>query len=244
MGIRIGARIFAPSLLMTVLTVLASAAFVSLGFWQWTKGNLRQAEAREFARGTEQAVPLGSRGLGDVARFQRVKISGTYDPSRQFLLDNRTHLGRPGYEVLTPLEREAGPAILVDRGWVPFTGFRDRLPNLSFTAPPSVEVIGRVAELPSEGLASGRAPPDAGTPWPKVTAYPHAAELSAALGEPVEPRILLLDAGEPNGYVRDWQPPGMPAIRHWSYAVQWWGFAVLAVALWLILGMRKDRIAQ
>jgi surfeit locus 1 family protein len=60
----------------------------------------------------------------------------------------------------------------------------------------------------------------------------------------VESRILLLDARAPNGYVREWQPPGLPATRHWSYAVQWWAFAVLAVAVWLILGMRKNRIAQ
>jgi cytochrome oxidase assembly protein ShyY1 len=98
-----------------------------------------------------------------------------------------------------------------------------------------------VDELPSEGLESGRAPPDARAPWPKVTTYPHAAELSAALGRPTETRLLLLDPRLPNGYVREWQPPGLPAIRHWSYAVQWWAFAVLAVALWVILGFKKRR---
>ena len=58
----------------------------------------------------------------------------------------------------------------------------------------------------------------------------------------MEKRILLLDARAPNGYVREWQPPGLPAIRHWSYAVQWWAFAVLAVTLWVILGFRKKRV--
>jgi cytochrome oxidase assembly protein ShyY1 len=41
--------------------------------------------------------------------------------------------------------------------------------------------------------------------------------------------------------VREWQPPGLPAIRHWSYAVQWWAFAVLAVMLWVILGFRSRK---
>ncbi|HEV7714236.1 MAG TPA: SURF1 family protein [Steroidobacteraceae bacterium] len=234
-----GSRTFSPSWLMTLLTVAASVAFVSLGQWQWSKGNLREAQAEEFARGTGQAVSLGMRKLSEVQRFQRVTVTGRFDTTHQFLLDNRTYEEQAGYEVLTPLDRGDGDSILVDRGWVPFSGYRDRLPDISLAPAERVEVVGRVDELPSAGLESGRAAPDATASWPKVTTYPHAAELSAALGRPVESRIVLLDARAPNGYGRNWQPPGMPAIRHWSYAVQWWAFAVLAIALWVILGMRK-----
>lgn len=237
----VGSRTFSASWLMTLLMLAAVVGFAGLGRWQWLKGNLREAQAEEFARGTGQTSPLGSRELGAVERFQRVSVSGRFDAEHQFLLDNRTYDGRAGYEVLTPLDRGDGRTILVDRGWVPFTGYRDKMPDVSFAAPPTVEVIGRVDELPSEGLESGRAAPSAQGSWPKVTSFPHAAELSKALGRPVESRILLLDGRAPNGYVRDWQPPGMPAIRHWSYAVQWWAFAALAIALWLILGLRKKR---
>jgi surfeit locus 1 family protein len=55
----------------------------------------------------------------------------------------------------------------------------------------------------------------------------------------LEPRIILLDPKEADGYVRDWHPPGMEPIRHWSYAVQWWSFAVLALVLWAVLSLRK-----
>lgn len=236
-----GSRTFDASWQLTLLTVAACAAFVSLGRWQWGKGELREAQAEEFRRGSEQPVELGARTLNDVERFQRVRVSGHFDTAHQFLLDNRTYDGRAGYEVLTPLDRAAGATILVDRGWVPFAGYRDKLPDVAFAPAQQDEIVGRVDELPSEGLESGRAPPDARAPWPKVTTYPHAAELHAALGRPAERRILLLDPRAPNGYVREWQPPGLPAIRHWSYAVQWWAFAVLAVALWLILGFKKRR---
>jgi surfeit locus 1 family protein len=234
-----GARTFEASWLWTVLTVAACVAFVDLGRWQWGKGNLREAQAEEFRRGSERPVELGARALSDVERFQRVRVSGHFDTAHQFLLDNRTYDGRAGYEVLTPLDRADGATILVDRGWVPFTGYRDKLPDVAFAPTQEETVVGRVDELPSEGLESGRAPPDASARWPKVTTYPHAPELRAALGRPTESRILLLDPRVPNGYVREWQPPGMPAIRHWSYAVQWWAFAVLAIALWLILGFKK-----
>ncbi|HEU4623498.1 MAG TPA: SURF1 family protein [Steroidobacteraceae bacterium] len=236
-----GARRFEASWPLTLLTVAACVAFVSLGRWQWGKGELREAQAEEFRRGSEQPLELGARSLSDIERFRRVRVSGHYDVAHQFLLDNRTYDGRAGYEVLTPLDRPDGATILVDRGWIPFTGYRDRLPQVAFAPAPLDVIVGRVDELPSEGLESGRAPPDAHAPWPKVTSYPHPAELRAALGRPTEPRILLLDPRMPNGYVREWQPPGLPAIRHWSYAVQWWAFAVLAVALWVILGFKKRR---
>jgi surfeit locus 1 family protein len=236
-----GSRTFATSWLMTVLTAAACITFVYLGRWQWHRGDLRDAEAVEFAQGSEAPVPLGNRSPSAVERFQRVRVRGRYDAAHQFLLDNRSLDGRPGYEVLTPLDRPEGATLLVDRGWVPFTGYRDKLPDISFTPAPLDEVVGRVDELPSAGLQSGRAAPDAKAPWPKVTTYPSAAELVEALGRPAEARILLLDARAANGYVREWQPPGLPSIRHWSYAVQWWAFAVLAAALWLIMGFRQRR---
>jgi len=241
MSLRIafGSRVFVASWLLTALTVASCAAFLSLGKWQWDKGTLRQAQAEEFARGGEQPTAIGARPLSSIDRFQRVRVNGHFDTAHQFLLDNRTYDGRAGYEVLTPFDRVDGTTILVNRGWVPFTGYRDKLPDVSFAAPELDEVVGRVDELPVAGLEGGRSPPDAQAPWPKVTTYPHAGELATALGRPAEARILLLDPRATNGYVREWQPPGLPAIRHWSYAVQWWAFAVLAVALWLILGFRK-----
>jgi surfeit locus 1 family protein len=240
--IPLGSRTFSASWAMTLLTVLAIAGFMNLGRWQWNKGNLRAKEAAEFAQGAGTAEPLAGRGLEQVPRFQRVSVQGRLDPTHQFLLDNRTNEGRPGYEVLTPLERGVGQrVILVDRGWVPFTGFRDKLPDVSFAGDAAIEVTGRADALPAGSLASGHAAPDDKAPWPKVTSYPTPAELAQALGRPVESRILLLDANAPNGYVREWQPPGLTADRHWSYGVQWYAFAALAAALWLILGFRRGK---
>ena len=145
---------------MTLLTIVAAVAFVNLGRWQWNKGNLRAKEAAAFAQGAGTAEALADRTLEQVPRFQRVNVTGTLDPTHQFLLDNRTNEGRPGYEVLTPLYREGHDTLLVDRGWVPFTGFRDKLPDISFAAGHETVISGRADELPVEGLASGHAAPD------------------------------------------------------------------------------------
>ncbi|GAC1699722.1 MAG: hypothetical protein PVS2B3_12150 [Steroidobacteraceae bacterium] len=233
-------RWFAPTAGFTVLTVLLGALFICLGLWQWRRGVVRQEEWSRFARGTDALVVLGGRGLEELPLFQRVSVTGTLDGAHQFLLDNRTHQGAAGYEVLTPLTRTSGRTLLVDRGWVPFSGSRRTLPDVALPAAVVLTVSGRAANLPSAGLAAGRAAPDAAGPWPKVTSYPDAAQLAAALGLPLEARILLLDADSRLGYVRDWQPPGIAPLRHFSYAIQWWCFAALTLGLWAVMS-RKQR---
>jgi cytochrome oxidase assembly protein ShyY1 len=232
-------RVFAPSWGFTILTVVLCTAFFYLGRWQWHRGELRQAEWDRFAIGAEQVLPVGARALQDIPRFQRVELEGRLDPDHQFLLDNRTYQGHAGFEVLTPLQRPDGRVALVDRGWVPFSGLRDRLTGVALKIQGVVVITGRIAELPAAGLASGRAAPDTLAPWPKVTAYPTMAQLSTALGSPLESRILWLDPNAPDGYVRDWHPPGLEPMRHWSYAAQWWCFAVVLVVIWVVTSSQK-----
>jgi len=239
--LKLGRREFRSSWFMTALTALACVLFVNLGQWQWHRGNLREAQWAGFEQGAGQVLAIGSRKLADIPRFQQVSASGRFDTERQFLLDNRTHEGRAGYEVLTPLQLLDGRLVLVDRGWVPFSGFRDRLPDISFEAAPEVTITGRVDELPPPGLARGRTVPLTDAPWPKVTSFPRLDDLSAALGLPLEPHIVLLDPKAPNGFIRDWKPPGLEPGRHWSYAIQWWSFAGLAIILWLIMGSRGTK---
>jgi surfeit locus 1 family protein len=238
--LRAAARAFAPSLSLFVVVVLA-AVFVRLGFWQWDRGVQREAQWAQFAHGTDQLLELGTRAPSGLPLYQRVSVSGALDGGHQFLLDNRVFHGRAGFEVLTPLTRSALPTLLVDRGWVPFGGLRTQLPDVTLEAAGAVTLTGRIANLPSAGLASGRAAPAPGGAWPKVTSYPRVDELAAALGAPVSPRILLLDPHSPYGYERDWQPPGLPPLRHFGYALQWWSFAVLALVAWVVVRLHPRR---
>jgi surfeit locus 1 family protein len=240
--------VFAPTPLPTALALLVALLCTALGVWQYRRGLGREAEWARFARGADALVDLGSRALTDVPLYQRVRLGGQLDGAHQFLLDNRSYRGRPGYEVLTPLERPGAAALLIDRGWVPFSGRRAQLPDVSLPAGAPertpVTLTGRLAALPSPGLASGRAPPDPRAPWPKLASFPRIEELAAVLGAPLAPRILLLDPKAPEGYVRDWQPPGMTPLRHFSYAIQWWSFAALAVIVWLSMSARRAGTAE
>jgi surfeit locus 1 family protein len=219
-----------------LLALLACLLCVRLGFWQWQRGSARAADAQRFAAGAAHLVPLGSAAVTTLALYQHVSVQGSLDGAHQFLLDNRSFAGRAGYEVLTPLRRAHAVTLLIDRGWVPFSGARRILPDVGLTQAGAVSLEGVLANLPSAGLALGRAPP-AGE-WPKVTSFPDMQQLAAALGEPLELRILWLDPRSPDGYVRDWHAPGMSPLRHFSYAIQWWCFAALALLTWVVMTLR------
>jgi surfeit locus 1 family protein len=170
-----------------------------------------------------------------------VRIEGRYDAAHQLLLDNITRDGRPGYEVLTPLDLADGRTLLVNRGWVPFSGYRDRLPDVRLAVTTPVTIEGRLDELPVAGLASGSVAPAAEGAWPRVTAFPTTAALSQVLGRQVEVPVLKLDAASSEGYDRHWLPPGVAPERNFSYAIQWWSFAALALGLFVFLNVEKRR---
>lgn len=241
MRLSLGTHRLSPSPGLTVLMLGLCILFVALGRWQWRRGNLRAAEHARFERGAREVLALGAKSLAQVPDDQRVSLTGIYDPGHQFLIDNMSYRDLDGYQVLTPLERPGGTTVLVNRGWVPFLGSRARLPDISMKSAGPVTVSGRVGDLPVAGLAIGRAPPPDSGPWPRVTGFPTLAQLSTALGQPLEPRIILLDPQSSEGYVRDWRPPGIPAMQNFAYAFEWWCFAVAAVVIWAVLSAQKPK---
>ena len=82
-------------------------------------------------------------------------------------------------------------------------------------------------------------------PYPVVAAYPTRAEVAQLLKESSwvsAADLILLDAGEPDGYVRRWAPPGFPPMRHIGYAVQWFGLALALGVIYLVTNFRRTKV--
>lgn len=234
--IRVGNRVFAPGLVPTLVMLPLLALLLSLGSWQLRRAHEKAVLFDAFARGADATLALPA-GATAVPRYAHVVTHGAYLPDRQILIDNMTHAERAGYRVLTPLVRDDGSVVLVDRGWVPLVdGARTRLPDVDVDSEPR-EIAGRVDDPPRAGI-------DIDTPlgegWPRVLSFPKIAQLEHALGRRIYPRIVLLDADRPDGYVRDWQPPGFPPERHVGYAVQWFGLALTLVIIYLVVNLEKS----
>lgn len=232
---------FAPRWYWILIVAAVVVLFVRLGIWQWHRGEYHRAQRQEFTRGDAPPVEVPAATLERLPRYTRVRVNGEFDTAHQFLLENISHNGAPGYDVLTALVLGDGSRVLVDRGWLPFSGYRDRLPDVAFDPGTTPQLLtGRLSEPPAAGLAAGREPPPRDGPWPRVASFPTIEQLAASLGTPLLPVLLLLDVDSGPGYVRDWQPPGIPPERNFSYAIQWWSFAVLALAMLVGLNLKKS----
>jgi surfeit locus 1 family protein len=235
---------WSASWLMTLLTLAAVVLFIDLGRWQWHRAQQQRVLIEQFSAGGRAPLELGARATSALPRYAQVRVHGSYDGEHQFLLDNMSHNGQPGYEVLTPLRLRDGGTLMVNRGWVPLSASRKQLPDVQLpdahtdvAAPETTS--GRLDDLPVAGIALGHVPPSAGAPWPRLTSFPSMGDLSAALGQPLQSRQLLLDADQPLGYVRDWHPGGLGTARHLSYAIQWWAFGALALLLYAYMNWQR-----
>jgi surfeit locus 1 family protein len=103
------------------------------------------------------------------------------------------------------------------------------------------EVSGVLDALPEPGLRVGPAAAPREPGWPRALLFPTEADVESALGRDVEPRIVLLDAGLPDGYERKWRPSlGFGPERHLGYALQWFAFAIVAIVLFIALNLRPQ----
>ena len=228
---------FSPSPLPTVAAAALFGLLCGLGFWQLDRAAGK--EEREAALEAARAVVLDESALSRRPyEFARVEMSGRYDPVRQFLQDNRTHQGRPGYHVLTPFRTARRGAVLVNRGWVPAHPDRSSLPEI---AVPDGEIRLRgTVRLAREDLFVLGDTGYAASGWPRVVQRVEIDAVQRSLGYPIAAWLVALDSTAPHGYVRDWKAaPGLPPERHRGYAFQWFALATALFAIWMAVNLKR-----
>jgi surfeit locus 1 family protein len=239
-SLRIANHRFAPTLLATVLTIVAIAGFVRLGVWQLSRAAEKESLQSQYRAGQQSTIELTAGNAHSLARYQRIRARGRYDSARQILLDNMpSAMGQPGYRVVTAFALEQDGWILVDRGWRPWGATRSDLPDV--TVGEDVRTIaGQLGTLPRPGVRLRATA--ASSSWPRVLNFPEHAALEQALERKVLPGLVLLDADQPDGFERVWQARiDLGSDQHLGYAVQWFAFAAVAAVLYVIMGLRRGR---
>jgi surfeit locus 1 family protein len=233
------ARRFRPRLLPTVATVAAIALFVTAGRWQQGRMEQKLALRAQFDAASAAAPATLPADPHDWSawRYRPVAADGTFDATRQILIDNKVESGRAGYHVVTPLVLADGRAVLVDRGWIAPGGTRAKLP---VATPPAgaVTVRGRV-NLPTANYVELTRDAPAGAVWENLDP----ARFATATGLSVLPIVLEqtapIDAADK--LVRNWPAPDFGIERHRIYMAQWYLFAATAAGLWLFFNLRRPR---
>jgi surfeit locus 1 family protein len=239
-SLRIGSRIFAPTLWLTLVTLLVLTLLLCLGRWQLRRAAEKQSLYDAFAAGGGATMTVNG-AKAPAARYQHLEARGHYDPGRQVLIDNMVSAeGRAGYYVITPFALDGGGWLLVNRGWVPLGASRQHRPDVAVD---SVErmIQGRADHLPVAGIHLGT-PAKLGPPFPAVADFPSLGDLSSLLQittwSPAT-EVLLLDKGEADGYLRSWSAPGIPPMRHLAYAAQWFGLALTLAVIYVVTNLRR-----
>lgn len=200
---------------------------VLLGNWQLRRAQEKSLLQQQFERLAE-APPQALRA--DAAHAPEglpLRLEGRWRPAASLYLDNRTHAGRAGYHVLTPLQLADGSGwVLVNRGWVAAGGDRRLLPEVAAPADGVVEGRLRRVERAPYTLAAEPAGAD-GRLWQFVDVELYRRDRGLA----VAGWVVLQTSPAVNGLVRDWPPPDAGIDRHRAYAVQWYALAALAAAL-------------
>jgi len=230
----------------TVLTLVLLPVMLGLGFWQ-----LQRAEEKALIGSQwEQRKLLPPVALQQVdwsdsraMEYLPVQLRGQFLTDQYFLLDNRIHRGRFGYEVLgILLLEETGQPVLVNRGWIAGDSSRRSLPLVPL-AGGTLTITGHVYVAP--GAPYLLADLDLEPGWPKRIQAIEMDKLGLAVEEVAAaslfPYSVRIDPGQPVALTVDWQIINISPEKHTGYAVQWF---TMALALLIFFILRSSNLWQ
>ncbi len=163
--------------------------------------------------------------------LKHVAASGRFVPQHTVYLDNKVRRGRPGYEIVTPL-RLNGIHVLVNRGWVAAGRSRDAVPEVP-TPAGQVRITGLALERLPHVLEAGRA---AGA---RVRQNVDVSAFAQETGLKLQPLLIEQHSSAADGLVREWPRPDAGIEKHEMYSLQWYSLAGLALALFIVLSLRR-----
>jgi surfeit locus 1 family protein len=222
--------------------VLVAAVCVRLGVWQLDR--LEQRRARNDAAAAHLAqrpIALDADAVRslridpDPFRFRRVTAVGRFDFDRELIVVGRSDNGRPGVHVATPLLVDDSVAVLVERGWLPAADSRT-YDSTQAREPAQSTVAGVLLQAPARPMALSGEPI-----WPLHVVSSDPTSVALRFPYAVLP-LVLRRTSTPDGTALHIIPlPEATEGPHLSYALQWFGFATIALVGSTILVFRRTR---
>jgi cytochrome oxidase assembly protein ShyY1 len=239
---------------LSIVMLVVALACIGAGTWQIVRFD-DKVHANDALTGNAHApvapvaavLPLvgGRAPEPDRIRFRTVTATGSFDADRQGLVRLRSVDDTAGYYVLTPFSTD-GRTLLVVRGFVPARN--DGSPPVSIAAPPTGQVSIRARAQTGDskddqprGIPAGQLSsinPGNQASRLATTVYNGYAELPK--GQPGTAGLTAIpapDLSNPAG--------GAVEPQHFAYVIQWYLFAVLALAAPIAMARaeRSDRDA-
>lgn len=229
---------------MSLLWVGIFLLMILAGFWQLNRAQQKKQIFSGLSSNQYDFIHT-MKNFDELEVYQPFEINGYYLSSPQFLLDNQIYQGKSGYHVITPFYLSDLRAwIMVNRGWVAKTDKKFSLQDHGG----DIQVIrGIKSYLPAVAFQLGDVSLNQ-QDQQIITYYDNEVIMPflkqrLCLKDKVDgciilPFIIKLKAGQPNGFVRDWQVGLMKPERHTAYAFQWFSMSLVLMVLYFIF-LRK-----
>ena len=210
---------------------------LSLGVWQIDRGyNKKELENTFLERQSQPVKEIKYNAFLESDLYRNVVLEGKY-LENIFFLDNRIHNGKPGLKVFSPFETTNNNLVLVSRGWIELED-RSKLP-LKNTTKNVLKIQGVLRPESQDFVLENEEMNNINNPILLQTV--NLSELSNFLGKPLSPYILELSELSESAFVKTWQPINLSSFRHFGYAVQWFGLAVVLIVGYVFF-LRKGEI--
>lgn len=217
-----------------LLCLLGVVLMVNFSMWQFG----RLSDRREFNSEVRQRSALETVNISELdlsnplaLQWRTAGAIGTYDPSEQVLILNRSQNGVAGLNVVTPLILDDGKALLVNRGFIALSATPPQAPL------GTVRVLGTVQI--SEQRTSGQATQGGGEQSEFFRL--DIARISEQINYELLPVVLVAQGSDPSEdqSIAPINPPELSQGPHLSYAIQWLIFSAAVIVGW-ILAIRKS----
>jgi cytochrome oxidase assembly protein ShyY1 len=221
----------------TLVTFIAVVIMFALGMWQLQRAEEKSLRLLSIQKASYTEQINLQQALVDINNMLDMPISfnAKADVNRIFMLDNKIHNGRVGYQVLLPLKTSSG-LLLANLGWLPGTMSRDVLPSV--TLDDKKMTYSGIVNFPSDNaMVTETAVLDDN--WPKVVQQIDFEVIEAMYEAPFLPFVVQLNEDPDSSFVRNWKPVVMAPEKHIAYGVQWFLLAFAAIVVFVIAQRKK-----
>ena len=223
---------------MTIFVMFFFPILIFLGSWQVSRG-IDKTDIVEKHYMNKSLPVINEKEMSvmneDNLKYRTVNLYGEFG-QESYLLDNRLYRQEAGYEVFTTFETSENSVFLINRGWISKEGFNYDEDIL--LKEKGISIQGLLSPFTRFGL--NLVDESYVDTWPKLVQQIDYEAAKKDLGANINNSVIQLSAGSSGALEPIWKPVDLKPSRHYGYALQWFGLAIVLICSFFYYGFKKD----
>ena len=229
---------FRPGKPMTFFVMFFFPILIFLGSWQVSRG-IDKTDIVEKHYMNKSLPVINEKEMSvmnkDNLKYRTVNLYGEFG-QESYLLDNRLYRQEAGYEVFTTFETSENSLFLINRGWISKEDFNYDEDIL--LKEKGISIQGLLSPFTRFGL--NLVDERYEDTWPKLVQQIDYEAAKKDLGSNINNSVIQLSAGSSGALEPICKPVDLKPSRHYGYALQWFGLAIVLICSFFYYGFKKD----